>query len=132
VQILVALEISRVLIVTCLCHRVGGTRRVLPQPQVLRAELGEYLTGLDCVAQIDRTLEHLAADPKTQPRLGARPEFSGIFIDAASGLPRNDQGPHRAHRIGHAVGPRARNERGDAGHGKEQHVAHGNHRRKHK
>ena len=66
-QFLEALEVGRGLVVV---HLRGGQRRLgglLPEPQVLRVELGQQLAGLDVVAQVGVTPHDLAADAETEP-----------------------------------------------------------------
>ena len=64
-QFLEALEVGGGLVVV---HLRGGQRRLgglLPEPQILRVELGQQLAGLDVVAQVGVTPHDLAADAET-------------------------------------------------------------------
>lgn len=100
-QFFIALEISRRQVA------VGGRRSQLGstggrcQLVVLRVQLGQHLPSLDALAQFNRPLGQLAADPKTQPGFDPGPDFAGKLDLRLHTLHAHRHDLDRAHRLLH-------------------------------
>ena len=90
---------------------VGGgggdlrARSIGGQPVILRIELGQHLPGLDMLAEFGLALDELAADPKTQPRLDLRADFTGVFVAEGIGAGADGHDLHGANRLLGRRGP---------------------------
>ena len=113
------LQFRHFLCAACDCVCAAGmdrsARRLLAQAQVFGVEPRQHVAGSDLAADLGAALDHLAADAKREPRLGAGADLGGVVLGTASGRAGDGRRAHGAHRFGRRLRARAAGKREDQG-----------------